>query len=320
MNCWSFYFFLFLFFSIIKSNLSNNVEKNKNITLDNSKVKNKILHGKWYFGGIASCGAALISHPLEVVKVHLQTQNRYDPEAKNFLRFYVGISGSLLRQITYSTARFAFYELFKSTFLSFNEQNPDDDVPFNYKIILAGIAGGISGLIGAPGDLVNVRMQNDIKACVKDKRNYKNAFDAIYVIIRDEGFLTLYNGATMAMLRAITITIGQIAFYDQFKYIIISTYLFNLSDGFVTHLISSLGASSTGTLLTQPIDVIKTRMMNAHVKECGSVYEYIIKTWKSGPLNFYNGFIPAWIRLAPHTTFMFLIYEQLKNNFGYYKN
>lgn len=29
---------------------------------------------RWYFGGLASAGAACITHPLDLLKVHLQTQ------------------------------------------------------------------------------------------------------------------------------------------------------------------------------------------------------------------------------------------------------
>ncbi|KAJ8979394.1 hypothetical protein NQ317_015823 [Molorchus minor] len=29
---------------------------------------------RWYFGGIASAGAACFTHPLDLLKVHLQTQ------------------------------------------------------------------------------------------------------------------------------------------------------------------------------------------------------------------------------------------------------
>ena len=28
--------------------------------------------GRWYFGGLASAGAACITHPLDLLKVHLQ--------------------------------------------------------------------------------------------------------------------------------------------------------------------------------------------------------------------------------------------------------
>lgn len=30
--------------------------------------------GRWYFGGVASAGAACVTHPLDLLKVHLQTQ------------------------------------------------------------------------------------------------------------------------------------------------------------------------------------------------------------------------------------------------------
>lgn len=34
--------------------------------------ENKI--ARWYFGGLASAGAACCTHPLDLLKVHLQTQ------------------------------------------------------------------------------------------------------------------------------------------------------------------------------------------------------------------------------------------------------
>lgn len=37
-----------------------------------SNKENKI--ARWYFGGLASAGAACCTHPLDLLKVHLQTQ------------------------------------------------------------------------------------------------------------------------------------------------------------------------------------------------------------------------------------------------------
>jgi len=38
--------------------------------------------GRWYFGGLASAGAACCTHPLDLLKVHLQTagkeKNKFD--------------------------------------------------------------------------------------------------------------------------------------------------------------------------------------------------------------------------------------------------
>ncbi|XP_035380978.1 mitochondrial dicarboxylate carrier [Electrophorus electricus] len=75
---------------------------------------------RWYFGGIASCGAACCTHPLDLIKVHLHTQQevklRMTGMALQVLRsdgalaLYNGPSASTCRQLTYSMTRFAIYE------------------------------------------------------------------------------------------------------------------------------------------------------------------------------------------------------------------
>ncbi len=79
--------------------------------------------GRWYFGGVASAGAACCTHPLDLLKVHLQTAGKGDQRvglvsrtvgivrAQGVLALYNGLSASLVRQLTYSTTRFAIYEV-----------------------------------------------------------------------------------------------------------------------------------------------------------------------------------------------------------------
>jgi len=90
--------------------------------------------GRWYFGGVASAMAACCTHPLDLVKVHLQTistQKESLSMSSTFVRvlkkegvfgLYNGISASLLRQLTYSTARFGVYESAKSYILTSGKQ------------------------------------------------------------------------------------------------------------------------------------------------------------------------------------------------------
>lgn len=77
---------------------------------------------------------------------------------------YNGISASLLRQMTYSTTRFGIYEVGKQSFGS--------DLGFLGKVALAGVAGACGGFVGTPADMVNVRMQNDIKLPLEQRRKY----------------------------------------------------------------------------------------------------------------------------------------------------
>ncbi|OPJ79546.1 hypothetical protein AV530_008833 [Patagioenas fasciata monilis] len=118
---------------------------------------------RWYFGGLASCGAACCTHPLDLLKVHLQTQQ----EAKmrmmgmamhvirtdGFLALYNGLSASLCRQMTYSLTRFGIYETAKNHL----DQGSKGPPPFYQKVLLGAVGGFTGGLVGTPADMVNVR-------------------------------------------------------------------------------------------------------------------------------------------------------------------
>lgn len=277
---------------------------------------------RWYFGGLASAGAACVTHPLDLLKVHLQTQQAEKQSLGQLVKklyrsdgvrgFYNGISASLLRQLTYSTTRFGMYETIKKQF-------PGDSttIPFYQKALIAGVSGACGGWVGTPGDMVNVRMQNDMKLPAAQRRNYKHAIDGVFRVMREEGVSKLFNGATMATCRAVLMTIGQLSFYDQIKQMLIQSGY--MKDNLTTHFTSSFLAASIATVLTQPLDVMKTRMMNAKPGQFKGILDCFVYTAKMGPVGFFKGFFPAWVRLAPHTVCTFIFFEQLRLNFGYFK-
>ena len=97
-------------------------------------------------------------------------------------------------------------------------------------------------------------------------------------------------------------TIGQLCFYDSVKQSLMATQYFE--DNLLTHFTASLAAVSmwTGpavvstiimqgaiaTTMTQPLDVLKTRSMNAKPGEFGSSLDLIKYTAKNGPMAFYK--------------------------------
>ncbi|GBM55396.1 Mitochondrial dicarboxylate carrier [Araneus ventricosus] len=274
---------------------------------------------RWYFGGLAGAGAACITHPLDLLKVHLQTHQGGKLSVikitgniirqQGVLALYNGLSASLLRQLTYSTTRFGIYEVVKQ-----NISAPDENMAFYKKILIAAIAGAMGGLVGTPADMVNVRMQNDIKLPHEQRRNYKHAIDGLIQVYRKEGVRYLFSGATTATSRAILMTIGQISFYDQIKQLLVQTAYFN--DNLITHFTASTIAGAIATTMTQPLDVLKTRTMNAKPGEYRNLWHCITVTAKLGPLGFFKGYVPAFVRLAPHTILTFVFFEQLRINFG----
>jgi len=275
--------------------------------------------GRWYFGGLASAGAACITHPLDLLKVHLQTTGGEKGgivtrttgivRSQGVLALYNGLSASLLRQLTYSTTRFAIYEVAKQRIAPNGES-----IAFPKRVAMAAFAGFVGGIIGTPGDMVNVRMQNDIKLAPEKRRNYKHAIDGVLRVTREEGFRKLFNGADWASSRAVLVTVGQLCFYDVVKEKLLATGSFD--DDTKTHLLSSVTAGAVATTLTQPLDVCKTRAMNAKPGEFKGAFDLIRFTARQGPLAFYKGYLPAFVRLAPQTVLTFIFLEQLKKNFG----
>jgi len=225
------------------------------------------------------------------------------------LALYNGLSASLLRQLTYSTTRFAIYEMAKQSVSPNGEK-----IGFGQSLAMAAVAGGCGGIVGTPGDMVNVRMQNDIKLPPDQRRNYKHAIDGLIRVGKDEGFKKLFNGVDWATGRAVLMTIGQLCFYDQVKGLLLGTPYF--SDNLITHFTSSLCAGAIATTMTQPLDVLKTRAMNAKPGEFSGALDLIRYTGRTGPMAFYKGYIPAFVRLGPQTILTFVFFEQLRMNFG----
>ncbi|XP_049925129.1 mitochondrial dicarboxylate carrier isoform X2 [Epinephelus moara] len=234
---------------------------------------------RWYFGGVSSSAAACLTHPLDLIKM------------------------------TYSLSRFAIYETVRD---EMNRKNKGG-MPFYQKVLLGAFGGFLGGFIGTPADLVNVRMQNDVKQPVELRRNYAHALDGLLRVWKEEGMRKLFSGASMASSRGALVSVGQLSCYDQSKQLVLATGY--LTDNILTHFLASVFAGGCATILCQPLDVVKTRLMNSKL-EYGGVFHCLTETARLGPKAFYKGLVPAAIRLIPHTVFTFMFLEQLRQHFG----
>lgn len=270
---------------------------------------------RWYFGGVASSFAAVVTHPLDLLKVLVQTQTermssmavaRKIIQEQGFFALYNGISASFLRQYTYTLTRFGVYTVGASYM---------DTNTMTRKTFLAAVSGLTGGFVGAPADLLNVRLQNDVKLPLDQRRNYKHVFDGLMRVCREEGWQHLFNGASVAAIRGMFMTVGQIAFYEQSKDVMVQT--FGFQPNMNTYILASMIAASAATTLTQPLDVVKTRRMNAQAGEYSGLTDIVIKTAREGPLAFFKGYVPSFTRILPHTVLMFLGIEFLRTRFGY---
>ncbi|KAL1568094.1 Mitochondrial uncoupling protein 5 [Salvia divinorum] len=306
-------------------------------------------------GGIASIIAGCTTHPLDLIKVRMQLQGESSaaappPHLRPAMAFpnsaaaaqnihvptiptprngpisvglrivqqdgaaalFSGVSATVLRQTLYSTTRMGLYDILKTKWT-----DPNTNIfPLTHKIVAGLIAGGVGAAVGNPADVAMVRMQADGRLPAADRRNYKSVVDAISQMTKNEGVTSLWRGSALTVNRAMLVTASQLASYDQFKEIIIKKNI--MSDGLGTHVTASFSAGFVAAVVSNPVDVIKTRVMNMKV-EPGVAAPYkgaidcAMKTiGAEGPFALYKGFIPTISRQGPFTVVLFVTLEQVR--------
>lgn len=228
---------------------------------------------------------------------------------------FSGVSATVLRQTLYSTTRMGLYDILKQKWTDRDTGN----MPLVRKISAGLIAGAIGAAVGNPADVAMVRMQADGRLPPAQRRNYKSVVDAISQMARGEGVTSLWRGSSLTVNRAMLVTASQLASYDQIKETILQKGL--MKDGLGTHVTSSFAAGFVAAVASNPVDVIKTRVMNMKV-EPGAAAPYsgamdcALKTVRAeGPLALYKGFIPTISRQGPFTVVLFVTLEQVRKVF-----
>lgn len=297
-------------------------------------------------GGIASIVAGCSTHPLDLLKVRMQLQGEsssIQPNLRPALAFqtsssvhalpprvgiigvgsqiikkegtralFSGVSATVLRQTLYSTTRMGLYDILKTKWTDPETKS----IPLTRKLAAGFIAGGIGAAVGNPADVAMVRMQADGRLPLVDRRNYKSVLDAIGQMVRGEGVTSLWRGSSMTINRAMLVTASQLATYDSVKETILEKGL--MKDGLATHVTASFAAGFVASVASNPVDVIKTRVMNMKV-QAGVAPPYkgavdcALKTVKAeGIMALYKGFVPTVSRQAPFTVIMFVTLEQVR--------
>ncbi|KIW14059.1 hypothetical protein PV08_06840 [Exophiala spinifera] len=292
------------------------------------QTKNAAIHYPFWFGGSAASMAAVVTHPLDLVKVRLQTRPSSAPTTTistftHILRhdgplgLYAGLSGALLRQLTYSTVRFGVYEDLKTRFAPApTPENPAPRPSLLQLVLMSSVAGLLGGIAGNPGDVLNVRMQSDGNKPHAHRRNYNHALDGIIRMSREEGVASLFRGVEANSTRALLMTASQLASYDVFKQFCLGRL--GMSDNFGTHFTASLAAGFVATTLCSPVDVVKTRVMSAGAKT--SILQVLRDAArKEGMLWVFRGWVPSFIRLGPQTICTMVFFEQHKKLYRRWK-
>ena len=110
------------------------------------------------------------------------------------------------------------------------------------------------------------------------------------------------------------INAAELASYDQYKQLVLSNKL--LADGVPCHLLCACGAGLNAAIVGSPVDVLKTRIMNAAPGQYAGPLDCVYQTFKEGPAAFYKGLGPNAGRLSAFNCVLFLTLEQVKKLTG----
>jgi solute carrier family 25 oxoglutarate transporter 11 len=260
------------------------------------------------------------AHPLDLIKVRMQLQKEVPPlnmvqmggsifKNEGALGLFKGVDASAARQLVYSGVRFGMYDVFKNA-----APQTTGFLGILTKCACAAGAGAIGAFAGNPGDLAMVRMQADGKLPEAERRGYKNFFDAFGRIAKTEGLLSMWQiGVVPNMNRAMIITVGQLACYDTCKDVL--TGSFGFGENIKTHFSASFMAAFLASVLSNPVDVAKTRLMNQKAGEVlytGTLNCLTTMARTEGPMSLYKGFAATFSRQCPYVVITWVTVEQLK--------
>ncbi|XP_073292177.1 uncharacterized protein [Primulina huaijiensis] len=253
-------------------------------------------YAMYHFGtsGISVAAATGITHPLDVLKVRLQMQlvGQRGPligmgrlslqvvKNEGPKSLYLGLTAALMRSVLYGGLRLGLYEPSKYVSeLAFESTN------VLVKIFSGGFAGAVATALTNPVEVLKVRLQMNAKTA-------RGPIEQMRKIASEEGVAALWKGVAPAMTRAAALTASQLVTYDESKRAL--TRRTSLQEGFYLHLCASTIAGTVSTIVTAPIDMVKTRLMlQRESKRVGSYKNGIHCAYQvlltEGPRGLYKG-------------------------------
>ena len=274
-------------------------------------------------GGASGCCATMCIQPIDMIKVRIQLLSEMGQRkvglikvAKELVRengfgyLYKGLDSALVRQVFYGTTRLGLFYTLLDHFKKGGEPT------ILQKSISSFFAGGVAAFVSNPFDLILLRMQADGTLPVDQRRNYKNIFEGLIRVVREEGFTKLWRGSVPTMSRACIINLHLLAPFEEFKH--------RLRD-VITHthtrtIVSSLMASFLGSFASLPFDNAKTKLQK--MKAVNGVLPYtgivdaMLKTIRNeGAVKLWVGFPTYYIRIGPHVIITLVMNDFLRRTF-----
>ncbi|WFD21049.1 Mitochondrial succinate-fumarate transporter [Malassezia caprae] len=282
-------------------------------------------------GGIAGFAEAITCHPLDTIKVRMQLSRKgrgtgerprgffatgaHIVRRETPLGLYKGLGAVLAGIVPKMAIRFMSFEQYKGLLA-----NKETGATSAQGVFLAGLLAGITEAVAVvnPMEVVKIRLQAQQHSLADpmEKPRYHNAAHALYTIVREEGFFTLYRGVALTAARQATNQAANFTAYQELK--ALAQRLQGTKDlpSYETATIGLI-SGALGPFSNAPIDTIKTRIQRASKVEGETALGRVMKVAREmfaqeGVSAFWKGITPRVARVAPGQAVVFTIYEKVK--------
>lgn len=290
-------------------------------------------------GGTAGLFEALCCHPLDTIKVRMQLHRKTGmvknpgfittgiqiARKEGITGLYKGLGAVVIGIIPKMAIRFSSYEFYRGLL-----KRPDGSISTSSTFI-AGVGAGITEACAVvnPMEVVKIRLQAQHHSMSDplSAPKYRNAGHALYRIIVEEGFSTLYRGVSLTAARQATNQGANFTVYSKLKEYLQDYHTKNGNGGLVPSWQTScigLISGAIGPFTNAPLDTIKTRLQketksskpnDAVLKQSSAqrimrITRELIK--EEGFAALYKGITPRVMRVAPGQAVTFTVYEYVR--------
>ncbi|XP_053980438.1 mitochondrial glycine transporter-like isoform X1 [Hylaeus volcanicus] len=269
-------------------------------------------------GSVSGTFSTILFQPLDLIKTRLQSRVnlRLDSansgtigtvihiiKKENVFGLWRGMTPSITRVIPGVGLYFSSMHWLKHTF------HLKDPITPTEAMLLGITARSMSGALVIPITVVKTRFESDVY-------KYNSIREALKLIYKQEGVRGLSSGLVPTLLRDAPFSGLYLMFYTQLKNIVAETDLPGDKSSAPVHFSCGILAGIFASIVTQPADVIKTKMQ-LYPNEFTGVRSAIFRVYeKYGMFGYFKGIVPRMLRRTLVTAMAWTVYEEVTKSMG----
>lgn len=176
--------------------------------------------------------------------------------------------------------------------------------------VYGGISGIISRTLTSPFERLKILQQNEPLLYSKG-----NPIKSLQFVIKNEGFLSIFNGNLINCIRIFPQSAIQVGTYEISKKNLQEHNIYNFYNYFLSGSIAGL----TSSFAVHPLETIRSKLSaQTHKNSYNGIYDCATKIYiNDGIKGFYKGNVITLIGAVPFQGINFVTYQSLKNNGSY---